>query len=576
MSSSKVPPKPAKDSSRRKSKHTVEEDANEEGRFLPCTFCDGCQDTSFESLIFSRKEANSWKSWSKTYPIKESRSEDVSITLGSIKSLNSRADECEFCNLIIETLTRKYAQADKREGGGVRTTSEGTPIKVDGKYMSCRLERESFYVVKARKGAKRPSYGYKSMQAIFHLAIRFDPDPWKEVEHEFPELRFQPTWPLSPTNVRPSIALGRGVPDTLDVDLLKQWVSTCESRHGDACHNPKWLGEQHQLEFLRVIDVQDKCIVDAPPDCRYFALSYVWGKRPEEEEAALLLSPSTNETIEELREKGGIVLKKLPKTIADTITFMAAINERFLWVDAFCIIQNNPLDLARQTGKMDLVYAAAAVTIVAAGRLDAYTGLPGVLTRAEAISQKRVNVLSTLAIMPLLTQSASRSLPRTKWASRGWTYQEYLLSRRSLIFLCDQVFWTCEKDTFMEEAVFEPENKGWLYTCSRPNYLTVDMGTNPIFGERRVAAGFGIGALPDLVQTYSEREFSFSSDMGPALEGIANRYEIVNGVRLHWGLACGQFEHGLTWKAWSERLGMKYKALLEGGEAKEIEYPSWS
>ncbi|KAF3021384.1 hypothetical protein E8E14_000092 [Neopestalotiopsis sp. 37M] len=45
---------------------------------------------------------------------------------------------------------------------------------------------------------------------------------------------------------------------------------------------------------------------------------------------------------------------------------------------------------------------------------------------------------------PINAQGLHGSLLATHWASRGWTFQEQLLSKRSINFLDDTIFWDCE------------------------------------------------------------------------------------------------------------------------------------
>jgi hypothetical protein len=65
-------------------------------------------------------------------------------------------------------------------------------------------------------------------------------------------------------------------------------------------------------KFLRVIDVNHLCIVEASPDCNYLALSYVWG--PQSDHIRLL---TTNSLF--LQIFGVLGSLTLPKTIMDAI-----------------------------------------------------------------------------------------------------------------------------------------------------------------------------------------------------------------------------------------------------------------
>ncbi|KAK3345500.1 hypothetical protein B0H65DRAFT_466876 [Neurospora tetraspora] len=71
----------------------------------------------------------------------------------------------------------------------------------------------------------------------------------------------------------------------------------------------------------------------------------------------------------------------------------------YLWVDAFCIIQDDENDKAAQLQLMAEIYQYALFIVVAAVGNDAQAGLPGVSIPREAIQQ---NVLVKKAESPEL------------------------------------------------------------------------------------------------------------------------------------------------------------------------------
>lgn len=71
-----------------------------------------------------------------------------------------------------------------------------------------------------------------------------------------------------------SLFSGRFVsPDRTDFGLISGWLSTCESSHNAKCGRDGH--KSVEAPALRVIDVVQGCVVVAPVNCRYFALSYV-------------------------------------------------------------------------------------------------------------------------------------------------------------------------------------------------------------------------------------------------------------------------------------------------------------
>ena len=116
------------------------------------------------------------------------------------------------------------------------------------------------------------------------------------------------------SNVSDRILQGRRIAeDRVDVRLMWEWMHQCTQYHGVPC-TPRQLAEK---VGTRVIDVRARCVVLAPSDCRYVALSYVWGspeQRREKGKDQLLLE---EEDYEQLCTPGGLETKHgdLPQTI---------------------------------------------------------------------------------------------------------------------------------------------------------------------------------------------------------------------------------------------------------------------
>ena len=160
-----------------------------------------------------------------------------------------------------------------------------------------------------------------------------------------------------------------------DPELIKSWIRKCEQEHSsqdtrDHMRYEPHLGNATWVD-LRVVDVENDCVVTGSWDMRYVALSYVWGKVDQLQ--------ATVANAEELAEKGSLLRDKhkerLPTTIRDAMEFAKNLGERYLWVDALCIIQDHPEKNALLDA-MDKVYNTAAWCLVAASATDANTPLP--------------------------------------------------------------------------------------------------------------------------------------------------------------------------------------------------------
>jgi hypothetical protein len=208
----------------------------------------------------------------------------------------------------------------------------------------------------------------------------------------------------------------------IDFDDVHRWISTCEQKHGSECSpatfNPAVLprNSDRQLDF-RLIDVEAMCIVYAPRQCRYIALSYVWGRRNK----SRLILTSDNE--EALMEPGALALSEtrtsIPNTILDTMSVVRKLRERYLWVDSLCLLQDGANELRDCVTIMDLFYEMALLTIVAASGEDAWSGLPGVPPTPRRINRLVRDIIPGLKMTTIVDMDTP--LRRSVYSSRAWT-----------------------------------------------------------------------------------------------------------------------------------------------------------
>lgn len=119
--------------------------------------------------------------------------------------------------------------------------------------------------------------------------------------------------------------------------------------------------------------------------------------------------------------------------VEDAIMMALELGYWFLWVDRYCIIQKGDRKVKReQLQSMDLVYANADVTLVATAEQASSSGLPGVSTRHPRIPQHSVRI--KVHALTLIPPDPALQIKESTWMTRGWTYQEGLLSRRHIFF----------------------------------------------------------------------------------------------------------------------------------------------
>jgi hypothetical protein len=105
----------------------------------------------------------------------------------------------------------------------------------------------------------------------------------------------------------------------MPLEVLKHSIATCQHEHGDEC-SPK---STTILQNLKVFDCETCEVVSAPADCRYVALSYVWGPT------------MTNPSI-----KAPLTPGDLPRTVADSCIVVQSLGYKYLWVDRYVSRRN--------------------------------------------------------------------------------------------------------------------------------------------------------------------------------------------------------------------------------------------
>ncbi|KAI5917495.1 heterokaryon incompatibility protein-domain-containing protein [Camillea tinctor] len=228
----------------------------------------------------------------------------------------------------------------------------------------------------------------------------------------------------------------------IEFNYISNWLDTCRHEH-TKCWHEATASSNVDTSFFRAIDVHELCIVSIPITSKYIALSYVWGGAPPYK--------LTKANKDELMSPFGLKAhwEEIPLTIRDSIDLVRGIGQRYLWVDSICLTQDDGEDMGKGIMAMDLVYEQSFLAIVAAGGIDANSGLPGVKPGSRTSSnQIMAEVLPEVKLV--LRHSVDDLLRAARYNSRGWTFQEYYLSRRKLIFINDTVYFKCHEGYWPE------------------------------------------------------------------------------------------------------------------------------
>ena len=332
-------------------------------------------------------------------------------------------------------------------------------------------------------------------------------------------------------------------PSRASFPLARQWLQLCKCHHRSTCTPLQYEANSISPKrsfFLRVIDTWEERIVSAPGGCKYAALSYVWGQ-------AVQLK-LTKDNYEQLTKRGAISdnSERIPMTIRDAMVVCKELNIRYLWVDSLCIIQDCKDDRETQIECMGFIYGGAFVTIAAVSGNDANAGLPGVRETHRQVTQESA-LIGDLDVA-LVQADAIHAFMKAPWNLRGWTFQEFILSKRILAFTESQMMFICARKYFFESTVLEDHN-GTL--CYLDNLGFLPQG-NLNYDSYRPEE-LRISDVNDATEIYKQwadayihRSFTDDSDI---LDGFHGLHQCLHS-RLgpaRWGLLDAQLEYMLLW-----------------------------
>ncbi|KAI1763822.1 HET-domain-containing protein [Hypoxylon sp. FL1150] len=331
------------------------------------------------------------------------------------------------------------------------------------------------------------------------------------------------------------VGVQRMDPSVISSARVRECVAHCRTNH-ETC--VRKLFPATSISRLRVIDCNDpmRKVIRAPAGCKYVALSYVWGY--------VSRSSST----------------QYPRAIEDAITVTLMMEMQYLWVDAYCIDQNDEWDKHRQISQMGSIYANSEVTLVAAAGADSTYGLPGVSRPRRQQGDATIHGVTLLEAFP----HAFHAVKQSVWASRGWTFQEAFLSPRRLIFTDDAVSFLCDRMYLAEweriplHAV--PPGSASLFRRIIPTaFDDTSRDQEAIKARRRMRKAELI------LREYSGRQLSYGCDALGACLGVIKMLEGM-GVYSVWGVPAGNTRYPQLMVEWFHQVPTR----------RRHGFPSWS
>ena len=303
----------------------------------------------------------------------------------------------------------------------------------------------------------------------------------------------------------------------------ENWLTTCTQSHERRSVRSEYLPSR-----LLDVSADNPRIVlrsEVPGNTGYLALSYCWGS------AKHLTTKKA--TLEQYRSASGIPLRDFPKTILDAVTVTRRLGFRYLWVDSLCIIQDDEDDWIDESTDMGKIYHNAdtviAATVAASAAEGFLRGRPAYNEGVVSVSSKASSVITArYRIYP--EENDPEPLD-----TRGWAYQERILSRRYLSFGKYQMQWSCKEGVLWESG-------------------------ESFCGPKRLL-GLLIDELPDdhislwryVLGEYFEMKLSRTSDNLVALSAVASRFQSLFGGTYMAGIWKEELMSELQWQSFPEK-----------------------
>ncbi|OCL15173.1 hypothetical protein AOQ84DRAFT_279507 [Glonium stellatum] len=302
-------------------------------------------------------------------------------------------------------------------------------------------------------------------------------------------------------------------PDWADLDVVREWKNQCLSSHGPRCENPMKIWPTRPAWL---IDIENKCVVSGQCCGAFVALSYRWG-----EDSDLGFRVDAN-TMPELQKPNALdspeISTRLAPIVRHAMYLTSIIGERYLWVDALCIVHSDNVVTAEQLTLMGAIYANAIVTIIAADG-DSQDGLLGL--------------------------------------------RDYKMSQRRILFNQKELHWECQCNVWHEEMILGAE---------------IDKYIDPRLGV--ILAGFPhIGSLNHLITEYNRRELRYDEDALPGISGLLSVVSRSFTGGFLYGLPEMTFDRGLGWKPHWDHVNLRRRIQSNRPNSSRLSHlslPSWS
>jgi hypothetical protein len=294
----------------------------------------------------------------------------------------------------------------------------------------------------------------------------------------------------------------------------------------------------------------------------YLALSYCWGPTQVSSKKNTLAQLEHN-NLPDLQKE--IKMEDLEQTIQDAVHITRQLGFNYLWVDRFCILQDDDEDKGREFSKMATTYKNAVVTLAAATAEAASQGFLNTVPPKQKpfLPKQKIQIPMDDGRKGVIYLSDKPYQPMHPLDTRGWTLQEFMLSSRMLIFSGYQLLWQC-KQTELQSVTGDEDGIEYQQSIESLPWAAFEDISGPSFGAHDSDKLY---LWRTIVRQYTERNLTNAKDRLPAITGIIAELQSVWKDTAIYG----------HWREWFVQLLAWYKPEGDLTKERHLERaPSWS
>ncbi|KAK1751356.1 heterokaryon incompatibility protein-domain-containing protein [Echria macrotheca] len=467
---------------------------------------------------------------------------------GSVPALLISAGKCNLCRIISKELGRNDSCCENYTVEVPQDKPNGTSFRVIPKtlphQLSPAIERWDFRLY------QRVESSTACQKDDGHSNNKFLLPGWYKTDRE---LTFVPG----------------NYPDTPEVARTVQgWMDRCKTSHPSCSRTRVNSPLPKRILDLSAPDGKIHLYESKGETVPYATLSYCWGK-------SVALKTTASNYSQHLQ---GIRLDAFPRTLRECIPLCKSLGFRYLWIDALCIIQDDPLDWAQQSAAMTAIYHGGSLNIAVTDSVDCDEGVVretaefsaaiGTLRSVQvAGSSSDIEVGDAVNIRVFgLPKPGIHPQNESVLYSRGWVLQESLVSVATLFITHNYLVWECCSER-CEEGLEPSEPFAGIHPTRQPTLKASWLVANNAWLNDLDLAGVHDHWGVDMecwvmsrplrqewfriwyywVAHLSRRRLTFSTDKLPSLAGLASKLATSGHGTYVAGLWKEDLIIGLSW-----------------------------